>query len=79
MRYWHELKTLTRAIVAASVEAGSLSNKDLIIHTPTLEELGLSDECRITIDARVADTNLTVVRRALCDAASFAESLIFIG
>lgn len=32
---------LTRAIVAAAVEAGSLSDKDLIIHTPTLESLGL--------------------------------------
>ena len=32
---------LTRAIVAASVEAGSLSHQDLIILTPTLEELGL--------------------------------------
>lgn len=32
---------LTRAIMAAAVEAGSLSNTDLIILTPTLEELGL--------------------------------------
>ncbi len=32
---------LTRAIVAASIEAGSFSDKDLIIATPTLEELGL--------------------------------------
>lgn len=32
---------LTRAIVAAAVEAGSFSNKDLIIFAPTLEELGL--------------------------------------
>jgi len=32
---------LTRAIMAAAVEAGSLSNKDLIILTPTLEDLGL--------------------------------------
>lgn len=32
---------LTRAIMAASIEAGSLSDKDLIIYTPTLEELGL--------------------------------------
>lgn len=32
---------ITRAIVAASIEAGSFSNKDLIIATPTLEELGL--------------------------------------
>jgi len=32
---------LTRAVMAAAIEAGSLSNKDLIIYTPTLEELGL--------------------------------------
>jgi hypothetical protein len=32
---------LTRAIVAASIEAGSMSHQDLIILTPTLEELGL--------------------------------------
>ena len=32
---------LTRAIMAAAIEAGSLSDKDLIIATPTLEELGL--------------------------------------
>lgn len=32
---------ITRAIMAASIEAGSLSDKDLIIYTPTIEELGL--------------------------------------
>jgi hypothetical protein len=32
---------LTRAIMAAAIEAGCLSNKDLIIVTPTLEDLGL--------------------------------------
>ncbi len=32
---------LTRAIVCAAVEAGSLSDADLIILTPTLEDLGL--------------------------------------
>jgi len=32
---------LTRAVMAAAIEAGSLSDKDLIIYTPTLEELGL--------------------------------------
>lgn len=32
---------LTRAIMAAAIEAGSLSDKDLVIHAPTLEELGL--------------------------------------
>ncbi len=32
---------VTRAIMTAAVESGSLSSKDLIILTPTLEELGL--------------------------------------
>lgn len=32
---------ITRAIMAAAIEAGSLSNKDLVIATPTIEELGL--------------------------------------
>jgi hypothetical protein len=34
---------LTRAIVAAAVEAGSFSMKDLIIASPTFEELGLME------------------------------------
>lgn len=32
---------LTRAIVAAAIEANALSDKDLVIFTPTLEDLGL--------------------------------------
>lgn len=32
---------VTRAVMAAAIEAGCLSDKDLIIATPTLEELGL--------------------------------------
>lgn len=32
---------LTRAIVAAAIESGAMSDKDLIIATPTLEDLGL--------------------------------------
>lgn len=32
---------LTRAIMAAAIESGALSNKDLVIATPTLEALGL--------------------------------------
>lgn len=32
---------ITRAIMAAAIEAGCLSNKDMVIATPTLEELGL--------------------------------------
>ena len=33
---------VTRAIMAAAVQAGSLSNQDLLILSPTLEELGLT-------------------------------------
>lgn len=33
----------TRAVLAAAIEAGCLSDKDLIIASPTLEELGLLD------------------------------------
>ena len=32
---------MTRAVMAAAIEAGALSNADLIIYTPTIEELGL--------------------------------------
>jgi Mg-chelatase subunit ChlD len=32
---------LTRAIMAAAIEAGTLSDKDIVIYTPTIEELGL--------------------------------------
>jgi len=32
---------VTRAIMAAAIESGSLSDKDIIILTPTIEELGL--------------------------------------
>jgi hypothetical protein len=32
---------VTRAVMAAAIEAGCLSDKDLVIATPTLEELGL--------------------------------------
>jgi hypothetical protein len=34
---------ITRAIVAAAIESGAMSDKDLIIATPTLEELGLME------------------------------------
>lgn len=34
---------LTRAVMAAAIEAGSLSDADLVILTPTLEELALLD------------------------------------
>jgi hypothetical protein len=32
---------LSRAVMAAAIESGSLSDKDLVTYTPTLEELGL--------------------------------------
>ena len=32
---------ITRAVMSAAIESGALSNKDLVILTPTLEELGL--------------------------------------
>ncbi|RLG68309.1 MAG: hypothetical protein DRO11_09225, partial [Methanobacteriota archaeon] len=32
---------ITRAVVAAAIEAGSLSDKDLVNHSPMLEDLGL--------------------------------------
>lgn len=38
---------VTRAIMSAAVESGSLSNKDLIILTPTLEELGLLEVAEV--------------------------------
>ncbi len=34
---------LTRAVMAAAIEAGSVSDADLVIMTPTLEDLGLLD------------------------------------
>jgi len=40
-------KGLTKAIVAAAIEAGSLSDKDLVILTPTLEEMGLLEDCGV--------------------------------
>jgi hypothetical protein len=41
---------ITRAIMAASIEAGSLSDKDIRILTPTIEELGLLEDS--TVKAR---------------------------
>jgi len=35
---------VTRAVVAAAIEAGSLSDQDLVILTPTLEDLGMLGE-----------------------------------
>jgi len=38
---------VTRAVVAAAIEAKAMSDRDLIIATPTLEELGLLDVANI--------------------------------
>ena len=50
---------VTRAVMAAAIEAGSLSNKDLIIVVPTLEELGLLkvQEIRERVEAAIASAN----------------------
>jgi len=50
---------VTRAIVAAAIEAGSLSDKDIIILTPTLEELGLLkvQEIKERLDSALARAN----------------------
>jgi len=47
---------VTRAVAAAAIEAGCLSDKDLIIMTPTLEDLGLLkvQEIRERLDAAIA-------------------------
>lgn len=69
---------LTRAILAAAVEAGSLSDKDLVVLTPTLEELGLLDvrpirerwarALELAEDARAANVARNVRGRAVKDA-----------
>jgi len=50
---------VTRAIMAAAIEAGSLSDKDIIILTPTLEELGLLkvQEIKERLDSALARAN----------------------
>lgn len=47
---------VTRAILAAAVESGSLSDKDIIILTPTFEELGLLkvQEIKARLDSALA-------------------------
>jgi len=72
-------KTLgvTRAIMAAAIESGSLSDKDLIILTPTLEELGLLNvqdvrerwerATRTVEDMRAANIARNVKSRAVKD------------
>lgn len=38
---------LTKAVMAAAIEAGSLSNKDLVIQIPTIEALGLHTDTSV--------------------------------
>jgi hypothetical protein len=61
---------LTRAIVAAAVESGSFSDTDLIILTPTLDELGLL-EVPVVGDRWLAATEKAESQRA----ANIAERL----
>lgn len=79
---------LTRAIVAATVQAGGLSDRDLIILTPTLEELGLLSvepvasawkaACQTANDQRAANVARNVkdekVQEALQGAADVAAA-----
>ena len=45
---------VTRAIMAAAIESGCLSNKDLVIVVPTLEELGLLEAFKDRVNAAIA-------------------------
>ena len=77
---------ITRAVVAATIEVGGFSDKDLISYTPTLEELGLLDvqdvrerwerACRTAEDMRAANVALRVrgreLKEKLADAADAA-------
>lgn len=68
----------TRAIVAAAIESGSFSDKDLIIATPTLEELGLLEVQEVkarwdraraaATDTRAAHIARNVTTKAAADA-----------
>lgn len=55
---------ITRAVMAAAIEAGSLSDKDLIILTPTLEELGLLQVQDVRERWEKATKNATDMRAA---------------
>jgi len=56
---------MTRAIMAAAIESGAMSDKDLVIATPTIEELGLLEvqdirerwerACKAATDMRAAN------------------------
>jgi len=68
---------LTRAILAAAIEAGSLSDSDLILLTPTLEDLGLLSveaigdrwmrACESAEDQRAANIATRVKGRAVAE------------
>lgn len=55
---------LTRAVMAAAIEAGGLSDKDLIIQTPTLEDLGLLQVAEIKTRWETAVKNAQDMRGA---------------
>lgn len=55
---------LTRAVMAAAIEAGSLSDADLVILTPTLEELGLLEVEAIEMRWKLAMTKARDQRAA---------------
>jgi hypothetical protein len=60
---------VTRAVIAAAMEAGSLSDADLVILTPTLEELGLlqvesiRERWQAALDAAESQRAANVARR----------------
>lgn len=55
---------VTRAIVAAAVSSGGMSQKDLIIATPTLEELGMLDVPEVRKKWETAMKHATDMRAA---------------
>jgi hypothetical protein len=55
---------VTQAVVAAAIEAGSFSDKDLIIATPTFEDLGLLKIPAIRARWEAATKNATDMRAA---------------
>lgn len=55
---------ITKAIMAAAIESGSLSEKDLIIATPTIEELGLMQVPEVKVRWEKAIKNADDMRAA---------------
>ncbi len=68
---------MTRAIMAAAIESGAMSDKDLVIATPTLEELGLLEvqdvrerwerACKAATDMRAANIARNVKTKEVAD------------